>query len=383
MAKEAPTAGTVPPSRTRPRHWLVLLGFLLMVIAPTLVAGWYLWTRASDRYVSTVGFAIRTEETGSALEMLGGIASLSGASSDDTEILYKFIQSQELVSAIEKQVDLRAMWEKGDPRKDPIFAYHPPGTIEDLVSYWQRRVKVYNDDNGLLELRVEAFTPEDAHKLAELIYDESSQMINRLSAIAREDTTRYARDEVEQAVERLKQARQALTEFRNRTQIIDPGASVQSQMGLLSSLQMQLSEALIDLDIQRETASANDPRVVQLQRRVSVIEARIAKEREKLGLGSDTAGGDSAFADLVGEFERLNVDQQFAEQSYTAALTAYDSAVAEARRKSRYLAAYVRPTLPQSPAYPNRPMLLFLVGLFSFLAWAILVLALYAIRDRR
>jgi capsular polysaccharide transport system permease protein len=89
------------------------------------------------------------------------------------------------------------------------------------------------------------------------------------------------------------------------------------------------------------------------------------------------------FADLVGEYERLVVDQQFAEQTYTAALASFDEAVAEARRQSRYLAAHVRPTLAESPVHPRRLQLTALVALFSFLIWGITVLAVYALRDRR
>ncbi|WP_226783025.1 capsule biosynthesis protein [Oceaniglobus trochenteri] len=384
MADTPLNLNAVPRSKMRARHWLVIFSFFFAVVAPTAVAWWYLWERASPRYVSTVGFSVRTEEVGSAIEMLGGIAELSGSSGSDTEILYNFIQSQELVSQVQKDLDLRGIWAKGDPDRDPIFAYHPPGSIEDLVQYWRRMVKVYNDGNGLLELHVQAFTPEDAHAIAQMIYEDSSEMINRLSAIAREDATKYAREELDQAVIRLKEARETLTRFRNRTQIVDPSASVQSQMGLLSSLQLQLAETLIDLDLIKLTASGQDPRVAQLERRVSVIEDRMRQEREKLGFGSGLGDneGSNAFADLVGEFERLSVDRQFAEQSYTAALAAYDAATAEARRQSRYLAAHVRPTLAESPEHPQRYKLLGLVVLFSFLIWAILVLAGYALRDR-
>lgn len=383
MTNSSPDLSSVPPARPRRRHWLVGLSFLLMVIGMPLGTAWYLWERASDRYVSTVGFSVRTEELGSAIEMLGGIAELSGSSSSDTEILYNFIQSQELVRQTDDKLDLRAIWAKGDAQKDPIFAYEAPGTIEDLVKYWRRMVKVYNYDNGLLELHVQAFDPEDAQLIAQHIYDASSEMINRLSAIARDDATRYAREELDQAVERLKDARSALTQFRNETQIVDPSASVQSQMGLLSSLQLQLAETLIDLDIMLQTASETDPRVTQLTRRVAVIESRIEQERDKLGIGTHNRQGSEAFANLVGEFERLAVDQKFAEASYTAALGAYDASVAEARRKTRYLAAHVRPTLAESAEHPARTSILLLAILFSFLVWAILVLAAYALRDRR
>lgn len=374
---------SIPSARPRGRHWLVLISFVALVILPTVIVAFYLWVRAADRYVSTVGFSVRTEELGSAIEMLGGIAELSGSSSSDTEILYQFIQSQELLHLVNARIDLPALWSKGDPDRDPIFVYQPGGTIEDLLNYWRRMVRIYNYDNGLLELHVQAFTPEDAQMIARQIYAESSEMINRLSAIARDDATRYARDELDQSVERLKQARAALTKFRNETQIVDPSASVQSQMGLLSSLQLQLAETLIDLDIMLQTTTDTDPRVTQLRRRVTVIEARIEEEREKLGIGTGNRQSSAAFANLVGEFERLAVDQKFAEESYTAALAAYDASVAEARRKSRYLAAHIRPTLAESPEKPERITILLLTALFAFLGWAILVLAAYALRDRR
>ena len=93
--------------------------------------------------------------------------------------------------------------------------------------------------------------------------------------------------------------------------------------------------------------------------------------------------GEGAFADLVGEYERLMVDLQFAEQTYTAAMSAYDAADAEARRKTRYLAAHIQPTLAEAPEEPRRLMLLGLTALFSFLLWAIGLLIFYALRDRR
>jgi len=219
------------------------------MIGPTALCGWYLWERAADRYMSTVGFSVRTEEAGSAIESLVGISGLSGSSSTDTEILYDFIQSQGLVRLVDDELDLRTIWSRPDPDLDPIFAYHAPGTIEDLTQYWRRMVKVYNiGTTGLLELRVQAFDPQDAQNIAESIYTNSSIMINELSAIAQADATRYARDELDVAVERLKTAREAITNFRNRTQIVNPEASIQSQMGILSSLQSELAQTLIDLD---------------------------------------------------------------------------------------------------------------------------------------
>jgi len=379
-----PIAGTVRHSRFRRRHFIVLLSFLLMVIVPAAVSGWYLWTRAADQYASNLGFSVRSEEQSSSISSLLGPLDLGGGSSaPDAEVLYQFIQSQDLVARIDAKLDLRAIWSRADPDIDPIFAYHAPGTIEDLLAHWQRKVKVYYDSGtGVIEAKVLAFTPEEAQTIAQEVFAESTAMINALSDIAREDAIRYARDELEQAVGRLKTARAALTQFRNRTQIVDPTIDVQGQAGLLNNLNQQMAEALINLDMLNETTRPGDPRIDQANRRIKVIEARIEAEKRKLGI-SDAASQDEAFATLVGEYESLVVDREFAEQTYTAALASYDGAQADARRQTRYLAAHIRPTLAEKSEYPKRMTLLGLIALFAFLIWSILVLVAYSLRDRR
>ncbi len=379
-----PAAAPTPaarPARIKRRHWLLALSFFVLVLVPIGVAAAYLWTRAADQYISRVGFSVRTEEASSAIELLGGITSLSGSSSSDTDILYEFLQSQELVRYVDNELDLRGIWSRVDPAQDPYFAYHAPGTIEDLVDHWGRQVRIYYDGGtGLIDLEILAFDPEDARAIAQMIFAESNAMINELSAVAREDAISYARDELEQAQARLTEARVALAEWRNENQTVDPTADTQGQMGLVTNLQAQLAEALIELDLLEDTARENDPRVTQAERRITVIEDRIAAERAVLGTDASTG---IAFADLVGEYERLRVDQEFAEQAYTTALAAFDGARNEARRQSRYLAAHVRPTLAEASEYPDRPAALATIAVFLFLTWTVLALIAYSLRDRR
>lgn len=381
-APEAPLSRPAArPARFHVRHWLLVASFLIMVLLPLGIAAWYLYARAADEYASTVAFSVRREEQGSALEIFGGLTALSGSSSSDTDILYDFLQSQKLVEELNASLDLRRLWSL--PKEDPVFAFDTSGTIEDLVKYWNRMVQVnYDSSSGLIEVRVLAFTPEDATRIAQGLFDASTSMVNDLSAIAREDAISYARDDLAAAEDRLKAAREAVTVFRNQNQIIDPTMDLQSQAGLLGTLQGQLAEALIELDLLRETASASDPRMTQLERRVEVIENRIAAERNKLGIGM-TDEGDAVYADIVADYERLSVDREFAEKSYVSALAAHDAAQAEARRKSRYLAAHILPTRAESSRYPERGTILAVVGLFLFLLWSISVLVAWSIKDRR
>jgi len=382
----APVYTAVPAparrARTRGRHWFLALSFVLVCAAPIALSAYYLWNYAADQYASYLAFSVRSEEQSPAVELLGGITELSGSSSSDTDILYAYLTSQELVSKVNDRVDLARIWSRVSQSADPVFSYDPTGTIEDLLAHWERKISItYDNSTRLIDVRVLAFDPTDAQAIAQALMEESTAMINALSDIARNDAIKYAREELAVSSRRLKQARLALTRFRNRTQIVDPSIDTQNQMGVLVTLQRQLADALIEFDLLQDTTRAGDPRISQATRRVDVIQKRIDAERRKLGLG---AGGKEGvvFADLVGEYEGLIVDREFAEAAYTSALATHDAALAEARRQSRYLAAHVRPTLAQRAEYPERLKIVLLIALFSFLAWAILSLVFYSLRDR-
>ena len=374
-----PVAG---PARLERRHHGILISFIALVILPAMLAAGYLWYIAKDQYASTVAFSIRKEELSSSLDLLGGITKLSGGGGSDTDVLYEFIRSQELVSDIDDKLGLNEIYSAAWPA-DPVFAYDPDGTIEDLLRHWKRKVQItYDTGTGLMTLRVLAFDPDDAQNIAREILEESTRMINALSEDAREDATGYARLEVERAVERLKEARSELTAFRLRSQIVDPQADLQGQMGVLNNLQAQLADSLVEIDLLRFSALEDDPRIQKAARRIEVIEKRIAAERQKFGFGGQGPGGED-YATIVAEFERLSVDREFAEETYRAALVSYDAALAEAKRKSLYLAAHIQPTRAERSDFPKRWTLQAMTSFFLLMAWSIGVLVYYSVRDRR
>lgn len=373
---------TVPRARLRQRHVFLFLSLFFMVAVPTAGMGWYLWERAQPQFVSEMGFTVRREDAPTAVDVLGGLTNLGGNSSSDSDVLFEFIQSQELVAQIDEELDLRSVYSEYHAT-DPVFGLKPGASIEDLVGFWQRMVQIsYAPGTGLISLRVFAFAPEDAQRIAQSIFARSSEMINDLSDIAREDSTRYAREDLEQAVEQLADARQDLTAFRSRTQIVDPSADIQLQLGVLNTLQQQLGEELINFDLLRQSTRSTDPRITQSEQRIAALRNRIREEREKFGSGESAAAGQD-YASLFAEYERLQVNREYAEQKYTNALSNFDNAQAEAQRQSRYLAAFVRPTIAETAQYPRRMLIFGLGFMFLVIGWATSVLIYYALRDRR
>ncbi len=373
-----------PPAkraRLRTRHMALITSFALCVALPAAVTSWYLWARAADQFASTLGFSVRKENVSSAVELLGGFSNIAGSSSADTDILYDYMHSQKLVAEIDADLDLRTLWSK--PSADPIFAYSAPGSIETLLDYWSDQVQVtYDNATRLIEIRVLAFDPADAQAIAGKLFEKSSAMINQLNDTARADALHFASAERDKAKDRLLNARLAMTDFRNRTQSIDPAAELQSQSGLLANLQSQLAQALIDSDMLAASTRNSDTRGEQASLRIKVIEDRIAAEKAKLGLGNGQATTD-VFATKVGDYERLKVDREFAESAYRAAEVAYEAAVSDARRQTLYLAAHITPTLAETAQFPQRRTILGTVVMFLGLAWAIGAMVYYSLRDRR
>ena len=241
---------------------------------------------------------------------------------------------------------------------------------------------LYDTTTQLITLRVAAYTPEDALAIAEATFQESSRTINRLSDVARDDATRFAREELAKAQERLTEARQALTAFRMRTQIVDPTADLAGQMGILNTLQASLAESLIELDTLRENATDSDQRVIQTEKKIQAIRARISEERLKFSASSEGPGGEN-YAELMAEYEKLAADMEFDQATYLSAQAAYDAAQAEARRQSRYLAAHIEPKVAEASLVPNRPVMLASIFGALLLGWSVLLLIYYSVRDRR
>ena len=330
MAKDAPVAEKEPSAapktgatkgagrvgqmagraRVRRRHHGLALSLIVLVVLPVVLAAAYLWTFAEDQYASTAGFTIRQEETGAASQLLGGLTQLvGGGSGGNSDLLFEFIQSQEIVEAVDAHIDLVAHYSTTWPG-DPVFSIWPDATIEDMLWFWKRMVRItYDKSSGLIMIEARARDPGTAQAITQAIVAESEAMINMLNAAARRDSMANAQADLEDALERLRAAREAVAEFRARTQIIDPLADIQGRMGVLNNLQQQLAQALVDHDLLLQTVDASDPRVRQAERRISVIRDRIVDVEERRSFAAQDVTVDGTdYPSLLGQYESLRVD---------------------------------------------------------------------------
>lgn len=364
-------------ARFRFRHWLLVASFVLLVVAPTAFVNWYLHVRAVDQYASQLAFTIQSDD-GPTLSTLGAIfGSTSGGAADDAEVLYGYIQSQNLVEKLQEELDLRTIFNRPEAT-DWWYSLGDDPSIEALTDYWKSMVLV-SFNAGIVEVEVRAFDPQDAQNIAQAVLKESTLLINRLSSEAREDALREARVYLEEAMNHLRDVRLRLAELRAAEQRVDPSLDVQALMERISRLEAQLTAEQLKLDQLRQFADESDSRVVSAERRIRSLDVAIAEERAKLA----SNGAGETLSEAVGKFEALTVDRELAEQAYGVALASFENAKGEARRQQRYLSAHVAPTLAETAEYPERYMLGGLSFIFLFMGWVVLVMIAYNVKDRR
>ena len=204
-------------------------------------------------------------------------------------------------------------------------------------------------------------------------------LVNELSQIAQQDAMRFAQIDVKDAEVRLREIRRSVQTFRIANQIIDPEANVESQMSVISALQSELARTLIERTELLGTTAETDQRIIRLDRRIDAIRSQIAAERTLIG-DPESSGG--ALSGVIGAYEELLVELEFARNTYVSALATREQAKAEARRQNRYIAVHIEPTLAEESLYPRRWTFGAIVAFCAFSVWAIFALIFYNVRDR-
>ena len=157
-----------------------------------------------------------------------------------------------------------------------------------------------------------------------------------------------------------------MTEFRNRTKVIDPAQASIATFSTIAQLSLTVAETNATLlGVEKETPGA--PQAINLRRKLTALQDQIEVERRKL------AGGAELLAPQVAEDEATPPNETFAEQAFMSALAALESARVDALKQRVFVEAVTSANLPDYPAYP-----FFSIGwtlasfAIAFMVWRIL-----------
>ena len=249
------------------------------------------------------------------------------------------------------------------------------GSFEDLYNYYRGKVGIeYATTSSITTLTVRAFTAQDAQKFNRQLLERSEDLVNRLNNRGRTDLVQFATQEVVEAKLAAREAALTLAQFRNSRGIIDPEKQAALQLEMVSKLQDELIGARTQLQQLRVMAPEN-PQIPILETRISSLTREI---EEQLGL---VAGNRRSLSATAAQYQRLQLEREFADRRLAAAMNSLEESRNEARRKQAYVERIVQPSLPDEAQEPRRLRGIFATFILGLVAWAILTMLIAGVRE--
>jgi len=353
--------------------------FLLTVVVPTLLATLYFGLLASDVYISRSQFVVRSPDK-PATTGLGVLLKSVGFSNAGDEIFatQDYVRSRDALRTLNRNdAVVRAYTRPGISILDRYNSLGWNGTFEDLFDYYGNKVRLEHDaTSSITTLSVKAFTAEDAHRFNRQLLAQSEGLVNRLNSRGQNDLVQYALRETEEAEQAGLRASQQLARYRDLRGVLDPERQAAVQLQMVSKLQDELIASRTQLAQLRALAPAN-PQVPLLQTRIAALTREIDTE-----LGRVTGDRRSLSATAV-RYQRLQLEQTYADRRLTAALTSLQEARNEARRKQAYVERIVQPSLPDEAEEPRRLRGIFATFVLGLIAYGVLTMLLAGIREHK
>jgi capsular polysaccharide transport system permease protein len=343
--------------------------FMVFVVLPTLLTAAYYYGIAADQYESEARFIVRGQQVntptiGGIGQMLGFSAGTSPAQSEAFSI-GDYMESHDAVAALQNSLNLVAMFRRSEA-DDLARLWWPHPKAETLLRYYLHQVTVrYNEDTGITVIKAHAFRPQDARDLVAALLSLGEQRVNEFNERARDDTIHVAELEVAKAEKRVVDAQTALTTFRLHERDIDPERTSTGQLDLIHTLQQQIAQSRAQLSGMAGSVRSGSPQTIALQDRIRALQGQIDT------LSAELTGQNGALAPVLASYEQLTLQREFAQTSYTSALTALENARMQAMRQQLFVVKVVQPNLPERALFPHSSMMVASVFFCALLAYSI------------
>jgi len=362
--------------RSVKRHYL----FLLTVALPTLVATVYYGPIASNVYVSVSRFIVHSpqEERMQAGGLLGEFLQGAGnsRSQDASYAVQDYIQSRDALKALDREINMRQVF--SGPRIDLFDRFpglHLDHSFEEFYRYYVKHVGIqYDPDSSISTLTVSAYRPADAYRINNALLGISERLVNNLNDRSREDTIKYAQQDVEVAEQKATQASLALLAYRSKHAVFAPTKQAGIELEGIARLQAELISTNAEL-AQLKQLSPDNPQIPGLQSRAATLRSAIA------GQASRVTGSSNSLSARAPEFEQLALQSTVADKELGLALAELDAARRDAARQQLYLERLVQPNLPDSALLPKRIRSIFTVFAVGLILWSVLALILASVRE--
>jgi len=357
-----PQKQTVPLAAMKKKKSVSRYFFFIALAIPTLCAFLYFTFLASPMYISQASFAVRKADgnapaaSGITAAMLGSSGGLAGT---DPFIINDYIQSLDIVQDIDRELNLVKHYTARS--HDVISRLWQKPTQDELLKYWRWiMVPQLSRDTGIISVEARAYSPEMAQKIAQAVLVRSEALVNAMNDRSRNDAVELAHKEVQRAEGRVKTAQVALKEFRDMHATLDPKTTAAGLQDIVVKLETEATTLRTKIAETSSYMRPNTPVLKAYRQRLAAVEEQLAREKQRV---AGTSAAQNNISSLVGDYEELSREAEFAQQQLVSAMGSLETARVQQATQSRYVVAYQQPTLPDESLYP-RPLLF---TLYTFL----------------
>lgn len=359
---------------------IFIVSFLVIVLVPSVIAGAYFGLIASPQYVAETKFAVRTGE----LPKIDGMGALTGLPvakiAQDTQVITSYMQSRAMVELLERRLDLRSLYSSDEI--DWFARFNRSKSIEKFVDYWKSMSDTtIQVPSGIVTFSVRAFSANDARRIADAVLEASETLVNQMNDRMLRATVADAEREFARSAEKLGRARIEFQKVRNTEGTLDAGQAGKALADLITALQGERLRLQQEYETQSRYVSATAPQMRTLSARLNALAEQIAELESKLTKQRASTVSDRVLSEALTKFAQQDLERRVAERQYAAAAAALELARVTSERQLVYIAAFVRPSVPEEPRYPRRILGTCVVVLGALALWGAVCGTASAIRN--
>ncbi|WP_235041852.1 chain-length determining protein [Vreelandella profundi] len=348
-----------------------------VAIAAILIVSFYWFVWAQERYVSRATVVLESPQVATPELSLSSLMGGGGGNTHDLLLLREHLLSVDMLRLLDNQLDIRKHYsEHGD-----IFAKLRSADvpIEDLHKYYLRRVEIELDEYaGVLNIEVQGYTPEFANQVTTLLLEAGEDHMNQMGHRLADEQVRFLEQQMVRLDERFKETRAALLEYQNEFGLVSPTDTVASINQVVATLEADLARYQAQRNALASFQSSQSPELRQVERNITALRDQIIEQRDRIAQAS---GG--SLNSVSAEYETLELQAQFAQETYSSALAALENTRLEAARQLKQVSVLQSPLMPEYPTEPNRLYNSSVFAIITIFLAFILSMMMMIIKDHR
>ncbi len=361
----------LPSWQRAPVLWGAALFILLSSVYWLLVA--------SDRYVSEARIVLERSELsgGQAMDFASMIGSATGGHRPDQLLLRDHLRSIDMLRKLDAQLKLREHYGSHGDWASRLWDAKAP--IETFHQYFQSRVSIELDEfAGVLVIGAQAYTPEMARDISAALLQEGERHMNKLGHQLANEQLRFLEQQVEQLATRVQATRGTVLAYQNRKGLVSPQGTAENVAAIVSRLEAQLAEQQTRRTGLQTFLQPNAPQLAEINAQISAIESQLKQERTRLASPQG-----AALNRTVEEFQRLQLEAEFAQQMLNTALVSLERGRVDATRTLKQVQVLQSANLPEYPLRPRRLYNAVAFALGALVLAGVLQLMLAIVRDHK